>query len=106
MATVMQTPWSDELVKRLNEDQHSNGIHPYTCGNCRDKLGIYYARNKKTGVERHIGILGKPTEDEETVIHDRELVATKDGWICPTCDYKQDWCLNPIECWVRAEDLK
>lgn len=21
----------------------------------------------------------------------RALVATKDGWICPHCDYKQDW---------------
>lgn len=19
------------------------------------------------------------------------LLATNDGWICPTCDYKQDW---------------
>lgn len=90
------TPWSDELVKVLNENQHNGRYHPYTCGNCRDKYGIYYARNKKTGEERHIGVCGKPNEDEETVIHDRELVATKDGWICPTCDYKQNWCLNPI----------
>jgi len=22
---------------------------------------------------------------------DRDLVATKDGWICPNCDYTQDW---------------
>ena len=90
--SVTKKPWSDELVAQLNRDQHSGQFHPYTCGNCRDKLGIYYARNKKTGEERHIGLLGKPTEDEEAVIHDRELVATRDGWICPTCDYKQDWC--------------
>lgn len=23
---------------------------------------------------------------------DRTLVATNDGWICPSCDYKQNWC--------------
>lgn len=22
---------------------------------------------------------------------DRKLVATKDGWICPHCDYRQTW---------------
>lgn len=22
------------------------------------------------------------------------LVATCEGWVCPTCDYKQDWCHN------------
>lgn len=22
---------------------------------------------------------------------DRTLVATKNGWICPHCDYRQDW---------------
>jgi len=23
---------------------------------------------------------------------ERTLIATNNGWICPTCDYKQDWC--------------
>jgi hypothetical protein len=87
-------PWPDEFVQQLNENQHNGKYHPYTCGDCRDKLGIYYARNKKTGEKRHIGVCGKPNEDEETVIHDRELVATKDGWICPTCDYKQEWVVT------------
>lgn len=22
----------------------------------------------------------------------RDLIATADGWICPGCDYTQDWC--------------
>ena len=22
------------------------------------------------------------------------LIATKDGWICNKCDYKQNWCLG------------
>ena len=90
----ISTPWPEEFVKVLNENQHNGKYHPYTCGVCRDKLGIYYARNKKTGEERHIGLLENPNEDEEAVIHDRELVATKDGWICPTCDYKQDWMIT------------
>jgi hypothetical protein len=25
---------------------------------------------------------------------ERALIPTKDGWICPTCDYKQDWCFE------------
>jgi hypothetical protein len=94
MTDMIKPPWSKELVDKLNENQHSGIYHPYTCGNCRDKYGIYYARNKQTGFERHMTILGKPTEDEEVIIHDRELVATENGWTCPTCDYKQDWCLN------------
>lgn len=23
---------------------------------------------------------------------ERTLITTNDGWICPICDYKQDWC--------------
>jgi len=23
-----------------------------------------------------------------------EMVATKDGWICPSCDYKQNWMIT------------
>jgi hypothetical protein len=23
---------------------------------------------------------------------ERTLIATDSGWVCPTCDYKQDWC--------------
>lgn len=86
----IETPWPEDFVKRLNENQNNGRYHPYTCSGCRDKLGIYYARNKQTGEERHIGILGKCNEDEDPVIYDRKLIATKDGWICPTCDYKQN----------------
>lgn len=92
----IKPPWPKDVVDKLNQQQKSGEFHPYTCGNCRDKLGIYYARNKVTGEERHIGLLGKPVGDEEVVIHDRELVATENGWICPTCDYKQGWSLPPF----------
>lgn len=32
---------------------------------------------------------------------DRELIATRDGWWCPSCEYRQDWAhdfmaLDPI----------
>jgi len=23
---------------------------------------------------------------------DNKLIATTNGWICPTCNFKQDWC--------------
>lgn len=42
-------------------------FHPYTCGNRND------------GNHRHFGgDLGM-------------LIPTVNGWICPCCDYKQDW---------------
>ena len=25
---------------------------------------------------------------------DTELIPEEDGWHCPMCDYKQDWCLR------------
>lgn len=62
----MKAPWSPEVVKSLNESQQRHDRHPYTCpggppGNCR--------KTPTGGV----------------------LVATENGWICETCDYKQNW---------------
>lgn len=64
MWVQVRVPWTFEQVVELNDRQrHSTQIHPFTCEECRD---------------RHVGYEGL-------------LVATIHGWICPTCDYTQDW---------------
>lgn len=86
------TPWSDELVKLLNESQYDGKHHPFTCGECRDKLGIWFVRQDDGSL-----IPEPPGYDrsgdgwKKIVCLDRELVATKDGWLCPTCGYRQNW---------------
>lgn len=68
MSTV-RAPWTDEQVAALNDWQTSGRFHPFTCctegTGCRDRLG---------------------TDNNE-----RALAATNNGWVCPTCDYTQDW---------------
>ena len=58
-------PWTVAQVLELNDRQRFQGhrIHPFTCEHCRDAIPG----------------------------HEGELVATINGWICPTCDYTQDW---------------
>lgn len=51
----------------MNEFQRVGRFHPFTCANRSDG-----------GHNRDLGDLGT-------------LVATEDGWICPSCDYTQDW---------------
>lgn len=64
----MKEPWTQEVVDALNAQQRNAQLHPYTCGS------------------------GHRTEhpDGEGV-----LVATVNGWMCPFCDYRQDWAHAP-----------
>lgn len=68
-ANIIKSPWDSETVDRLNEWQQSGLVHPYTCG-------------KRRTDEHHL--------DGEGV-----LKATTDGWVCPFCDYTQDWAILP-----------
>lgn len=56
--------FTPDEVHSLNEYQNSGFAHPFTCGS------------------------GHRTEhpDGEGI-----LVATTQGWVCPYCDYRQDW---------------
>lgn len=63
---IHRAPWSPEVVKMLNERQRRQDLHPYTCGS------------------------GRRT-DQDHLDGEGVLVATPDGWVCPYCDYKQDW---------------
>jgi hypothetical protein len=54
-------PWSDKDIAALKRWQQAETVHPFTC------------------IEAHQSEL------------QRILVPTKDGWICPTCSYTQNW---------------
>lgn len=62
----IKAPWTLEQVAALNRWQSNDHVHPFTCG----------SGNRKD--ERHM--------DKEGV-----LLATASGWVCPYCDYRQDW---------------
>ena len=59
----MTAPFTREQVRRLNTIQARTDLHPFTCGDddCRRESN------------------GEP------------LIATVRGWICPYCDYTQNW---------------
>jgi hypothetical protein len=56
-------PWNPQLVEALNFGQQNPKFHPYTCP-------------------------GNYPECKDQ----RELVATKDGWVCKCGKYTQNWC--------------
>lgn len=63
---LVKAPWTPAQVEALNKFQQERWMHPFTCGS------------------------GNRTDEKHT---DGEgiLVATENGWICPFCDYTQDW---------------
>lgn len=91
MSDIVNVPWPDKLVKWLNEYQHNGFVHPYTCGHCRDK---YHTRFKVVGNKL---VRADMECGDHIIILDRELVATKWGWICHTCDNVQTWCHQPYD---------
>lgn len=54
--------WNEDQVKRLNEWQNNRQFHPFTCPG-----------------------------DHPECENQRELVATKDGWVCQCGKYTQNW---------------
>jgi len=56
-------PWTPEEVAKLNAWQACGWVHEFTCPN--------------RGDENHKDDIG--------------LTATVHGWICPHCDYTQNW---------------
>lgn len=64
--------WTDEQVAALNAYQDRGDVHPFTCsGNRSDDA-------HKAAQEEHGGDFG-------------QLVATRQGWVCNACDYRQFW---------------
>lgn len=64
--------WTDEQVAALNAYQDRGDVHPFTCG------GDRFDEAHKAAQEEHGGDFG-------------QLVATRQGWVCNACDYRQFW---------------
>lgn len=66
-------PFDERQIAALNDFQRSNRFHPFTCGGDRhDKA--------------HMDYMKKHQETDNGI-----LIADKDGWRCPVCDYRQSW---------------
>jgi len=63
----VHAPWTTEQVAALNRFQQNGDFHPFTCGGNR--------------------------QDEFHLDGEGVLLATENGWVCPYCDYTQDWAL-------------
>lgn len=72
MMNEIESPWTDEQVKNLNAFQMNGKMHPFTCGG--DRMDDAH----RAYVDKNGGDYG-------------QLVATKDGWVCPVCGYEQNW---------------
>jgi hypothetical protein len=60
-------PWTLDQIANLNAYQMNNHFHPLTCPN--------------RGDEKHPEIQGEKGR----------LLASQYGWVCPHCNYKQNW---------------
>lgn len=88
---VIAAPFTAEQVDALNTCQTAGWVHPFTCGVCRDNLGTLFYR-EDDGQERRLHVVaGDAIDYARLVVHDRLLIATVAGWVCPTCAYTQDW---------------
>jgi hypothetical protein len=81
--TPLKAPWSDDVVLKLSELQSGARYgHPYTCINRSD--GNHHNNGHDLGC----------------------LVPTTDGWICPDCDYTQDWAHESSTTIPLATEMK
>lgn len=91
----LKTPFTKKEIDKLNEYQSNPNYHPYTCLNDGDKVHIDYEFQKRhpgedydeyIKKEKAKGIPYPEMEFNETI-----LVATENGWVCPVCNYTQNW---------------
>ena len=72
----IEAPFANQTVTALNQSQVGVGkgmiIHPFTCANRGD--GNHGNEGGDTGV----------------------LIATEAGWVCPHCDYVQNWAFSAM----------
>lgn len=71
MSDKVNTPFSEEHVKKLNEYQNSGRFHPYTCDRKAETCEVH--------------------QEPRDYSKDGVLIATTEGWICPCGKYKQNW---------------
>jgi len=94
MGTISK-PFTKEQIDNLNNYQQSGKFHPYTCPNDGDEIHIKYEFEKEHKGENYDEYIknqkAKGINYPETAFNETMLIATENGWICPVCDYKQDW---------------
>jgi hypothetical protein len=73
MTTKILAPWSNDQVDKLNEFQTCGRMHPFTCG------------SGHRSDMRHSAIADALNSDLG------QLIATRQGWVCPACSYAQHW---------------
>ena len=85
MTTSVKTfaPWTDEQVAKMNEWQACGRVLEFTCPD-RHRRTVSVA----TAVEAFASLHRVPTKAPT-----RALVATREGMVCTTCGYTQDWAL-------------
>ena len=92
-ALISEAPFTDTQLLALRLWQHSEIVHPYTCGRCRDVLGVRF-RPEQSGPESGGNVRIRRDDDyagEDVVIIDRELVPARCGLVCPFCGRVQTW---------------
>lgn len=68
---IINAPFTDRQVKKLNKHQANKEMHPFTCCGNEDC----------NRMEREDGGI---------------LIAQTEGWICPCGKYKQEWCYSSM----------
>lgn len=91
----IQTPFTKEQVENLNSFQSARIFRPYTCANDGDEIHIMFEFKSRYG-DRDYSEYIRSEKDRgvpfpEASFTETKLIATSEGWICPVCDYKQNW---------------
>lgn len=90
-----KTPFTKEQVDSLNKHQQDGRFHPYTCKNQGDDAHIKYEFEKTHKDENYEDYIEKEKQKgfpyPEMLFTSTSLIATENGWICPVCDYTQNW---------------
>ncbi len=92
---IIKVPFTADQVDKLNRYQRQGKMHPFTCIKDGDDAHISYEFAKKHKGENYQEYLKVEKEKgvnyPEMAFTETNLIATKDGWICPVCGYEQNW---------------
>jgi hypothetical protein len=92
---IVKSPFTEEQVEALNLFQNRLDVHPFTCRNDGDDAHILYEFEKEHEGKDYKEYLEserrKGVPHPEMSFKQTKLIATKEGWYCPVCDYRQDW---------------
>jgi hypothetical protein len=94
----IKTPFTPEQVETLNKYQNEGRFHPFTCKNDGDEKHILYEFHKEFPNVNYYEYIEKQKSlgipYPEAQFSQTNLIATEGGWICPVCDYTQNWAHN------------